>query len=370
MNHDQYMQQAFKLAKTHVGLTFPNPVVGSVIVKGRRVIAEGLTQVDGVPHAEVDACSQASMKRLAGATMYVTMEPCSFTGKTLPCVDTILLNGISAVVIGMKDPNPKVNGEGARRLRKAGVAVSYIDTKSELYKEIRTLNQPFIKSVTKGLPFVTLKAGTSLDGKIATHTHISKWITSKQARSDARIERSMHDAVLVGSGTVQADDPELAAHGPFKKKKILRIIIDPELSTDVKSRVYRDRHVFVATTELATKKQQKKFDRVGITYKTFGKKRVSIKALLKHLNKIGVQSVFVEGGSGVHGSFHDAALKDLYIVDQVVLYMAPKIIGGKQAVSAIGGAGAKSLDDILTFGDVSIETIGSDIKIRGVLNTY
>jgi diaminohydroxyphosphoribosylaminopyrimidine deaminase/5-amino-6-(5-phosphoribosylamino)uracil reductase len=243
-----------------------------------------------------------------------------------------------------------------------------------------------------GLPYVVLKAAVSLDGKIATRTGESKWITGDAARDDARLERSLCDAVIVGAGTVAADDPELAPHGKFKKKKLLRVIIDGELSSDVKKKVFRDNNVLVACADSASKKHVERFKKnkikiataeagsrhTGGKIKSFGKERVSIQKLLEYLGKRGVQKVFVEGGAGVHGAFYDEAMrktqdtnsKKQTIVDEMIFYIAPKIIGGKNAVAAIGGEGVKRLSDVLELKDVKTEPVGNDLKVRGIVNWY
>src|SRR3989338_8383765 len=254
-----------------------------------------------------------------------------------------------------------------RALRKAGVVVELFNTKSVLSQEIRMMNQLFIKWAMTGLPYVVLKAAVSLDGKIATRTGESKWITGPAARRDARIERSICDAVVVGAGTVLADDPELAPHGKFRNKKLLRVIIDGELSTarDLRKKVFRDEHVFVACADSAPKKNREKFRRAGIAFKSFGKDRVSVNKLLHYLSQHGVQSVLVEGGASVHGAFHDSRM-----IDKVIFYIAPKIIGGVDSLSAVGGDGAKKMSEVAVLKDVQVDRVGSDVKVIGQINFY
>lgn len=370
-NSMDYMNRAIELAMQGLGHTSPNPAVGAVIVKNKKIIGEGYHKKAGTDHAEIVALkSVKNKKKLIGATLFVTMEPCCHTGKTPPCTDAIIESGITHVVYGMRDPFVAVRGLGSRALKKANIKVEFVATHTEEFKTITKLNQPFIKHSLSGLPYVTLKAGMSLDGKIATAGGESQWITGAEARKDARFERSLHDAVLVGSGTVRADNPELAAHTPFKKKKLLRVIIDSDLSLKTTHKVFRDKHVFVATTDAATKKNKAKFDKAGIEFKSFGKKRVSIKQLLKYLGTKSIQSVYVEGGAGVHGSFYDTALKHSELLDQVLLYIAPKLIGGESARSVIAGDGVGKLKDIPDFEQIHVGTIGTDLKIRGHLKTY
>jgi len=366
-----FMQRAIDLAIKGVGFTYPNPAVGAVIVKNGKIIGEGYHKKAGTDHAEIVALKSVKQKKkLQGATLYVTMEPCCHTGKTPPCTDAVIASGITHVVYGIRDPFVAVRGLGTRALKKAKISIEMIDKNSEQYHTIVELNQPFIKHSLIGLPFVTMKAGMSMDGRIATAKGESKWITCKDARDDARIERSLHDAVLVGARTVEHDNPTLAAHGPYKKKKLLRLIIDPDLRTDVSSTVYRDEFVFVATTRRAKKSAMKKFEKAGIAYKVFGESHVSIKKLFKYLGTKGIQSIFVEGGAGVHGALHDAALKDSSVLDQVLLYMAPKIMGGADATSVIGGSGVSSLKKMQEFERLQVATVGTDLKIRGRYNIY
>ncbi|OGH69694.1 MAG: riboflavin biosynthesis protein RibD [Candidatus Magasanikbacteria bacterium RIFCSPHIGHO2_02_FULL_51_14] len=368
------MHRAYELARKGIGFTSPNPAVGAVIVKNGKIIGEGWHKKAGGKHAEVIALRQAQGKLkkskgkgVKGSTLYVTLEPCCHFGQTPPCVDAIISSGIKKVVVGMKDPHKKVDGGGIRALRKAGIVVELLNTKSVLAKEIRMLNQPFIKWAMTGFPYVVLKAAVSLDGKIATRTGESKWITGLEAREDARLERSLCDAVFVGAGTVHADNPELAAHGKFRQKKLLRVIIDGNLSTsrDFRKKVFRDEHVFVACADMATKKNQEKFRRAGIPFQSFGRDSVSVKKLLHYLGRHNIQSVFVEGGAGIHGAFHDSRM-----IDKVIFYIAPKIIGGIDSLSAVGGEGVKKMSEAAELKEVQVDRVGSDVKIVGQINVY
>lgn len=371
MEHHEYIMQTIELAKKGLGFTSPNPAVGAVVVKGNMIIGEGYHKKAGEPHAEALAIAQARKQgTLEDATLYVTLEPCCHSGKTPPCTDAIISSGISRVVYGMRDPFSKVNGKGEKTLQESNVAVESLPKDDVLYKEIRLLNQWFIKKEKTGLPFVTLKVGMSMDGKIATAKGDSKWITGAAARKDARLERSRHDAVLVGAGTVEADNPELASHGPYKKKKLLRVIIDPELKSDPASIIFRDTHVFVATTERASPKERAMYTKKGIEFAVFGKRKVSILKLLQYLSNRDIKSVFVEGGSRVHGSFCDAARLDNRLVDQVLFYIAPKIVGGDTAPSVVAGDGSAAIKDALKCKDTFVEKIGPDLKVRGVINWY
>lgn len=366
-----YMRRAYELAKQGLGFTSPNPAVGAVMVKGKRILGEAYHKKAGALHAEPGAISKALRQGSAkGSDLYVTLEPCCHFGKTPPCVDAIRASGIRRVYIGMRDPSVKVNGKGVRALNNFGIQVIELNSSSILYKEIRRLNQPFIKYELWGLPYVVFKFASSLDGKIATRTGDSKWITGKIARRDARLERSLCDAVIVGAGTVRADNPELAAHGVYRSKHLLRVIIDPDLSLSTSARVFRDAHLFVACTDRASQKKMREFGSKGIAFRSFGAERVSVSKLLRYLGKIGIRKVFVEGGSAVLGSFFDAALKDRNMIDEVLSYTSPMLIGGLEAKGAIGGRGSTRLDQTLAFEDTSFALLGKDAKWRGTVNIY
>ncbi len=368
---EKFMKLAFDLAQKSVGFTSPNPVVGAVIIKNGKIIGQGYHHRAGDDHAEIVAIKSVKNKKLLiGSILYVTLEPCTYYGKTPPCVEAIIKVGIKKVCVGMIDPNKKINGKGIRMLKSTGIEVEILDSKTEIAKEIRKLNQPFIKWVKFNLPYVILKAAVSLDGKIATRTGDSKWISGEESRVDARLERSKCDAVMVGSGTVKADNPELAPHGKFKNKNLLRVIIDADLSTNTKSGVYRDKNVMVATTKLAIKKNQDKFRKAGIEFKICGNKTVDIITLLHRLSEQGVQKLFVEGGAGVHGSFYDAFLKNNEIIDEVIFYIAPIIIGGKNAMTAVRGEGISEVYKVIKFKSYKVDGNSRDIKVRGIFNKY
>lgn len=368
----QFMQAAIDEAKKAVGFVSPNPAVGCVLVKKGMIIGKGHTQKPGKAHAEIMALRDAKRKGNSpkGATAYITLEPCCHFGKTPPCIDALLAAEVSAVVMGMVDPFPKVHGRGRQILLKKGVRVSVLAKQSPLLPVIRAINQQYFKWAESGLPYITLKAGMSLDGKIATRTGESKWITSEKARKDARVERSRCDAVLVGAGTVRADNPELAAHGKYAKKPFLRIIMDPHLSLATKHHVFRDEHVFVATTNQASEKDRARFERAGIAFKSFGPKRISIKRLMQFLGKLDVQHIYVEGGSGTHGYFCDDAKMDPLLLDRILFYIEPKILGGKDGVPVISGKGVSKVADGLELSLETVEMVGGTMKVEGFVNTY
>ncbi|MCK9186064.1 bifunctional diaminohydroxyphosphoribosylaminopyrimidine deaminase/5-amino-6-(5-phosphoribosylamino)uracil reductase RibD [Candidatus Gracilibacteria bacterium] len=374
------MQRAYEIAKNGIGFTSPNPCVGALIEKGGIVVAESWHKVAGGPHAEVNAINELMKKSFVrsmeidktlfqNATLYVTLEPCCFHGKTPACTDLLLKAGFKKICIGTKDPNKKVNGKGIGILKKHGIEVEILEDKN-LIEKLTELNQPFFKFVKCGMPYVILKAGISLDGKIATAKGESKWITSEISRNDAKNIRSKCDAVIVGGGTVKKDNPELGATEKYKNKKLLRVIIDQNLSVSLDAKVFRDENVFVACTDLASKKRKEEFKKNGIKFKSFGKKEISIKKLLLYLGAHGILSVFVEGGSIVFGKLYDSFLKEKNVLDKIIFYIAPKIIGGKNALPVIGGDGIDKLKNIHTLKNFISEKSGDDIKISGVFNVY
>lgn len=376
------MDRAIELALNAQGFTSPNPIVGAVIVKGDEIVAEGFHQGAGSDHAEILAMKELMLKSrvstvdldpslFKNATLYITLEPCCHEGLTPPCSKAIEMARFKKLVVGMKDPNKKVNGKSLKELRKSGIEVELVRSNSEMGKKVRSLNQSFIKVHEIGLPYVTLKAGMSLDGKITSSSGASKWITSSASRKNAKYERSICDAVLVGSKTVLTDNPKLSVAKEFSSKKLLRVIIDKDLSTSLDSKVYRDENVFVATTGLANKSNLKKFKDAGIRVDSFGSKVVDIEKLLKFLLKeFKVQSLFVEGGSSTHGYFNDQNLKKDNIVDRYLLYTAPIILGGTDSLPVIGGVGAKSISHAINFDEVNIDLIGKDLKIDARVKVY
>ena len=367
----KHFERAIELAHNGVGMVHPNPAVGAVIVKDGEVIGEGWHRRAGTDHAEVAACKSVQKKEdIQGADMYVTLEPCSHFGKTPPCVDTIKAYGIKRVFIGMRDPFPRVNGKGISTLKDAGISIHVLPSDNPMAIRIRRLNQAYLKWVGTGLPFVTLKAGVSLDGRIATYTGQSHWITDEQARTDARLERSICDAVLIGAGTVMADHPTLAAHGRWSQKKLKRIILDGELRCDPNEKVFRDSNAIVCTTGRAPKERQELFASKGIRVEVLDHETISIKKLLQFLGKEYIVHVYVEGGSNVHGSFHDELTSDPLSVDEILFYIAPKLVGGRESLSVIGGKGVDDLATATAFKDYRVRMLGDTIKVRGTINLY
>ncbi len=354
------MKKALKLASSVHGLTSPDPAVGAVIVKGGKVISTGYHDRFTAPHAEEFAIKKAG-KKAKGATIYVNLEPCCHFGNNPPCADNIIRAGIKRVVAAMKDPNPLVCGKGFSRLRKAGVEV----VTGVLEDEARKLNEHFVKHITTKDPFVTLKAAVTLDGKIATRTGSSFWISGEQARKYSYKKRGTFDAVLVGVGTVLADDPLLTSHGAASREP-LRVIADSSAKTPVGAKVIKDRsaRTIIAVTSKARPSAVSKLEKAGASViRVPGHNgRVDLKALLKALGKMGITSVLIEGGGEISGSAIEKGL-----VDKVFFVIAPKIVGGKDAKTAVEGTGIDLMKNAVNIKDVSVRKLGSDVVIEGYI---
>ncbi len=349
-----FMQDALALAKKGLSWTFPNPMVGAALVKNGKIVGKGYHKKVGFAHAEVVAI-RLSKTNLSGATLYVNLEPCIHYGRTPPCVDAIIFSGIKKVVCSVFDPNPKVAGKGVEKLKEAGIEVSV----GVLEEEAKKLNETFFTFYTKKRPFVAIKFAASLDGKIATKTGDSKWITNEKVREYSRTLRGHYQAVLVGVNTVIADDPHLGVRQKGKRDPV-RIILDSTLRIPLSSRVLRDNNVIVATTEKANKRKRKQLEEMGITILTVGASTVSIQKLLEVLARLEIISILVEGGGKTIGSFVDANL-----VDKVYAFHAPIIIGGEKAVSSVGGKGFSTIREALHLKDVTFRRFGDMILTTG-----
>ncbi len=344
------MKRALSLAKKAEGLTSPNPLVGAVLVKSGRILAEGYHLRPGLPHAEAIALERAGSKA-RGSTLYVNLEPCCHLDKrTPPCAQAIIKAGVKRVVIGMIDPNPKVSGKGVELLKKAGMKVQI----GLLEEEAKRLNEIYIKHITTGLPFVVLKIAMTLDGKIATETGESKWITSSQSRRYVHRLRSQVDAVLTAIGTVKADDPELTVR-LVRGKNPIRVVIDPELDIPLQAKILRT----PPTTIIFTKKREHPILPEGVEVEYFNSERLNLKEAMKRLYQRGITSVLIEGGASLN--YH--ALKD-GIVDKVMIFIAPKIIGGSDSVPAVGGV-STGLQNPWRLRNLKVKRIGEDILIEG-----
>jgi diaminohydroxyphosphoribosylaminopyrimidine deaminase/5-amino-6-(5-phosphoribosylamino)uracil reductase len=338
-------------------------MVGAVIVKNGRVIAEGYHKKAGRPHGEIEALRKAG-KRARGAQMFVNLEPCCHQGRTPPCTDAIIESGLREIFVGMRDPNPRVAGKGIRQLKRAGIAVHT----GLLKQECQRLNEVFVKYIQTGMPFVTLKSALSLDGKIATSTGKSQWITGPEARERVHRMRDQVDAILVGAGTVLKDNPRLTTR--LKKGRgsnPARVILDASAEIPLKARVFhhadRDRVVYV-TARGASAFRINKLHKAGVhTYLLPDKNgRISLKKLIKLLGQSWITSVLVEGGGGLNASI----LKE-GIVDKVALFLAPLIIGGEPAPGLVGGPGIKSLKQALDIKNLTVTPVGADWMVEGYL---
>jgi diaminohydroxyphosphoribosylaminopyrimidine deaminase/5-amino-6-(5-phosphoribosylamino)uracil reductase len=328
-------------------------MVGAVLVKNGEIIAEDYHRRAGTPHAEALAMKRAGWGT-RGATLYVTLEPCSHRDKrTPPCSDAIIEAGIRSVFVAMEDPNPLVSGRGIRKLTRAGIAVSV----GTLKDEARALNEAYIKYITTGMPFVTLKTAMTLDGKIATPQGQSKWITGEKARRLVHRTRSSVDAVITAIGTVKADDPELTARvrGGRSPK---RVVIDPQLAISADARVLKRPPETILVTRARGAKAER-FLRSGITM-LFFEGSLSLAWLLKKLADREIISVLIEGGASLNGhAFRES------VVDKVMVFISPKIIGGRESVPAVGGDSFRSLEHACRVEKAKIKRIGEDILVEG-----
>lgn len=343
------MKMALRLAKKALGRTSPNPMVGAVIVKDGKVIAEDYHKKAGQPHAEALAIETAG-DYARGATLYVNLEPCCHTAKrTPPCTKAIISSGINSVVISMQDPNPKVSGQGIEELEKAGIEV----TCGVLEYQARRLNEAYIKHITTGKPFATLKVAMTLDGKIAQPDGHSKWITSAKSRRMVHKMRSASDAVLTAIGTVKADDPEFTARIQDGKNPI-RVVIDPNLETPVDAKILKT----PPATIIVTKRRDANMPE-GVEVLTYDA-TLSLGWLMTELGKMGIVSLLIEGGSSLTSHCIGEG-----IVDKVVFFIAPKIIGGGDSIPAVGGKLIRSIEEAIEIKEGKIKRIGGDFVVEG-----
>jgi diaminohydroxyphosphoribosylaminopyrimidine deaminase / 5-amino-6-(5-phosphoribosylamino)uracil reductase len=349
-----YMRMALRLARQCPGLPYPNPWVGCVIVRDGRVVGKGFHHGAGTNHAEVEALANAG-PRARGATMYVTLEPCCHYGRTPPCTDAILKAGILEVQYALKDPNPLVAGKSARLLQRRGLRV--VDGLCS--EEASALNEMYVKFQATGMPFVTAKVATSLDGKIATRTGQSKWITDEQARRRARLLRAEHQAVLVGINTILSDDPHLGPREPGAAEP-WRIVLDSHLRIPIDCQAVKSGKCIVACTSKASRAKKARLERAGANVMSFNGKRVPLRSLLKRLAKEEIINLMVEGGGEVLGGFFD-----LHLVDSVCWFLSPQILGSARGRVAVAGIGAGRLDQAPRLRDVTIERVGDSWLLQG-----
>jgi len=359
-SHVDYMKLALGLAKKARGKTNPNPMVGALVVKNHRIVGSGYHKKAGLPHAEIAALQEAG-PLARGATLYVTLEPCAHFGRTPPCTNAIIKSGIKEVIIGMIDPNPLNNGKGVGILKQNKIKVET----GILEEELKKLNDVFIKFITKRSPFVTVKVAQSLDGKIATRTGDSKWITSDKSRAFAHRLRSNFDAVMVGVNTVLRDNPKLDAW--FSEQHPKKVIIDSQLSTPENANIFSGKSEVIIVT-LPVKKGQETENRQILEKKArileVKEKagQINLKDTLKKLAALGVTSVLVEGGGTLIGSLFDERL-----VDKMLIFISPKIIGGKDAISSVMGQGIGRIEKALKVDNIKLRRIGDDFLVEGCL---
>ncbi len=358
--HDRFMRRAIELAVRGKGMTSPNPAVGAVIVQNGGIIGEGWHEYAGGAHAEVNAIKAAG-RAAYGSTMYVTLEPCNTYGKTPPCTQAVTEAGVNKVVIGAYDPNPAVSGRGATALRAANVEVE----EGPFKDEITRLNEGYNKHVGSGLPFVTLKTAMSLDGKIATRTGSSRWITSEPARQLVHLMRGESDAVITGIGTVLADNPRLDVRlDGFKGTQPVRVIIDgqgkiPEDALIVSSA--KETLTIVATTDLMSLDKSQRLNDAGVEVVMIPRinGRIDLNKLLRELGLRDMCSVLLEAGSALATAFISEGL-----IDKYVIFIAPKLIGGEAAPGILGGLGIDDINDAVKVKFSDYKQVGEDIYVE------
>lgn len=355
---EKYMQLALDLAASAKGNTNPNPLVGAVIVKDGVIVGTGLHRKAGEPHAEVHAFRMAG-EHAKGATLYVTLEPCSHYGKTPPCANLVKESEVSRVVIAMQDPNPAVAGKGIQLLRDAGIEVDV----GVLEEQSRRLNERFIHNMQTKRPFVISKYAMTLDGKIAAHTGHSKWVTSAAAREDVHHIRHEVDAILVGVGTVIADNPSLTTRLKDRNgKNPIRIIMDTSLRTPLQANVLNveEAQTIIVCSEEVTQEQIDVFEAHCVTVLPVcrNSEGLHIDEMLEKLYLLGITDILVEGGSAINASFLQSAA-----IDKYVIYIAPKILGGRLSLTPIAGYNADSMDEAWNVEFDSFDQIGQDLRI-------
>jgi diaminohydroxyphosphoribosylaminopyrimidine deaminase/5-amino-6-(5-phosphoribosylamino)uracil reductase len=361
----EFMNRAIALARRGAGWVNPNPMVGAVLVKDGKILGEGFHEFFGGPHAEVNAVNtvnEENIPAIQGSTLYVTLEPCSHFGKTPPCVDLIIEKKIGSVIIGMIDPNPIVAGSSVKKLIENGIEVET----GLLEKEIIKLNEVFIKYIQTGLPFVVLKTAMTLDGKIATVTNASRWITGDKSRKIVHRLRQQLSSVMVGVNTVITDDPLLNIRMKGEWKNPLKIIADTHLRIPMTAKVLTNdpQLTLIATTGLADRTKQKEMERMGIQVLVCPVKenRVDLVFLMKSLGIMGIDSVLLEGGSTLAFS----ALKE-GIVDKVTSFIAPKILGGSIAPTPVGGDGIEQMEDAIVLTNLNVKKVGEDLMVEAMV---
>lgn len=361
---EAFMMEAIKAAKKGMGKTAPNPPVGAVVVKNKKIISIGWHKKAGGAHAEVLALKGLSKNDLKGASLFVTLEPCSHFGKTPPCTDAIIKSGIKKVYIGAKDHNKSVSGNGVKKLSNAGIEV----TSGVLKDKCLELVEAFNKFTNESLPFVNLKVASTLDGKIALKNGKSKWITNDKSRKRVHLMRSTADAVLTGLQTVLKDDPSLTVRH-VRGKNPVKVVLDDKFKIPLKANIFKGikkNGLIIFVRENSTSKKISEYEKLGATVIAVplcsDKNGLDLKEVLKELAKFNIMNLMVECGSTLAGSFFKEKL-----VDRVSLFLAPKFIGS-DGLGSIGEQALKNLDDTISLNNTRFEAVGEDIFITGLVN--
>ncbi len=357
----QYMQRAFELAKKGIGRVNPNPLVGAVIVRDNKIIGEGYHEFFGGPHAEVNAFRSAT-ESVEGATMYVTLEPCSHYGKTPPCAEAIAKNKIAKVVIGMLDPNPLVAGKGVKLLEDNGIEVEY----GYLCEELNQLNRVFLKFIQNKIPYVVMKTAMTLDGKIASETGDSRWVSNEKSRARVHQLRNELAGIMIGVDTVIADDPMLTTRlGKGEGRNPVRIVVDSSARIPLESKILNtgvQAKTIVAVTDKVDSVKIAQIEDLGnsVIIAKSRNGRVDLADLMVKLGSEGIDGILLEGGATLNFSALEAG-----IVDEVMSFIAPKIIGGANSKSPVGGEGIKFMKDAIELENIIIGQLGNDLMLTG-----
>jgi diaminohydroxyphosphoribosylaminopyrimidine deaminase/5-amino-6-(5-phosphoribosylamino)uracil reductase len=352
------MRRALELATNGLGLAAPNPMVGAVVVSGGDILGEGWHEGPGTPHAEIHAL-RAAGESTRGSTLYVTLEPCSHVGRTPPCAPAVRDAGIAHVIAAVRDPNPIVDGAGLRLLQQSGVEV----TTGVLEDEATDLIAGFARHVRTGLPLVTLKMAASLDGKIAARDGSSRWITGEAARNDVQGLRARAGAIVVGSGTVLTDDPSLTVRlDGYRGRAPLRVVVDGRGRVPAHGSLFDgSAPSLIVTTDSAPAQAREAWEKAGVevlVLHTSTNEGVPLVPLMEALGKRDIQSVLIEGGATLAWAAVEAG-----VVDRMVLYLAPKLVGGAQAPGVLGGIGVNEIQEALPDSIRSVGWIGEDLKV-------
>jgi len=360
--HEKYMRECLELAKLADGCTSPNPLVGSVVLdKNGKIAGRGYHKICGLAHAEVNSLNEAGNKA-EGGTIYVNLEPCFHQGRTPPCIDRIIKEKIAVLVIGMTDPNPKVAGKSIEKARNAGITV----IEKILEKECLKLNEIFVKNITENKPFISIKTASTMDGKIATSTGSSKWITSEAAREEVQDIRNRHDAIITGSNTVIKDNPSMTCRKEGGKNPV-RIVIDSNLATSPDSKIYDNdgTKIIIATSEQVDKTFAKTYpEHVEILFCPLSLNgKINLEFLVENLHKEKqISSILIESGGNLNAAFLEQNL-----VDKIYFFLAPKLLGDKNGVNSFEGLAVKEISECKNFQFGEIKSFAPDIMIEGYL---